>query len=242
VTTGGDGTLDPTQAATPQAHTGYRLRHAATAFYAASTSQVVGVRVGVRLTAHSNRTNMALGRTATISGQVTPAHRGQRIRLQHKQGRNWRTIQAKPLPTTGRYHFGVRPRATGTSGWRIYKASDTDHIGALSPTFRLVVYRATIPGIHADAAGDDRRNLNDEYPLVRNTGAAAINLAGWKLDAGDRSQQFTLASYPLKKGATVRIHTGYGTTRPATCTSARVGRSGTTTATPPPSSTPTTSP
>jgi hypothetical protein len=40
-----------------------------------------------------------------------------------------------------------------------------------------------------------------------------VNLAGWKLDAGDRSQRFSLAGYVLKKGATVRIHTGRGTTR-----------------------------
>ena len=169
--------------------------------------------VGVRLTARSNRTSMALGRTATISGQVVPAHRGQRIRLQHKQGRTWRTVQAKTLPATGRYYFNLRPRGTGTSWWRVYKASDPDHIGAISGTFRLVVYRAAISGVRADAAGDDRRNLNGEYALVRNTGAAAVNLAGWKLDAGDRSQRFSLASYPLKKGATVRIHTGRGTTR-----------------------------
>ena len=213
VTTTSDGTLDPTQAVTPQAHTEYRLRHPDTPFYAASTSPTVTVLVGVRLTARSNRTSMALGRTATISGQVVPAHRGQRIRLQHKQGRTWRTVQAKTLPATGRYYFNLRPRVTGISGWRIYKASDSDHIGAISRTFRLVVYRAAITGIHADAAGDDRRNRNGEYALVRNTGAAAINLAGWKLDAGDRSQRFTLASYPLKKGATVRIHTGRGTTR-----------------------------
>jgi competence protein ComEC len=93
------------------------------------------------------------------------------------------------------------------------KASDSDHIGAISTTFRLVVHRAAITGIHADAAGDDRRNLNGEYVLVRNTDAAATNLARWKLDAGDRSQRFSLPSYPLKKGATVRIHTGRGTTR-----------------------------
>jgi Lamin Tail Domain/Fibronectin type III domain len=213
VTTGSDGTLDPTQTATPQANTEYRLRHPATPFYAASTSPTRTVLVGVRLTARSNRTHMALGRTATISGQVVPAHRGQRIRLQHKQGRTWRTTQAKTLPASGRYSFNLRPRATGTSGWRIYKASDTDHIGDISRTFRLVVYRAAITGIHADAAGDDRRNRNGEYALVRNTGAAAINLAGWKLDAGDRSQRFTLPSYAFKKGATVRIHTGRGTTR-----------------------------
>ena len=42
---------------------------------------------------------------------------------------------------------------------------------------------------------------------------AAIKLAGWKLSAGDRGQRFSLASYRLKKGATVRIHTGHGATR-----------------------------
>jgi hypothetical protein len=213
VTTASDGALDPPPAVTPQAHTDYRLRHPASPFYAASTIPVVAVRVGVRLSARSNRTSIALGRTATISGQVVPAHRSQRIRLQHKHGRTWRTIQSKILPASGRYYFNLRPRATGTSWWRVYKASDSDHIGAISRTFRLVVYRAAITGIHADAAGDDRRNLNGEYALVRNTGAAAINLAGWKLDAGDRSQRFSLASYVLKKGATVRIHTGRGTTR-----------------------------
>jgi hypothetical protein len=213
VTTASDGSLDPTQAVTPQANTDYRLRHAATPFYGASTSRTVTVLVGVRLTARSNRTSMALGRTATISGQVTPAHRGQPIRLQQKHGRSWHTAQAKTLPASGRYSFALRPGATGTSWWRVHKVSDTDHIGAISRTFRLVVYRAAITGIHADAAGDDRRNRNGEYALVRNTGAAAINPAGWKLDAGDRSQRFSLASYVLKKGATVRIHTGRGTAK-----------------------------
>jgi Lamin Tail Domain/Fibronectin type III domain len=213
LTTASDGTLDPAPQVTPQAHTQYRLRHPATPFYAASTSPTVTVVVGVRLTARLSHPSMALGRTATIGGQVVPAHAGQRIRLHHQQGRTWRTAQAKTLPATGRYRFAVRPRATGTSWWRIHKASDADHIGALGPSLRLVVYRAAITDIRTDPAGDDRRNLNGEYALVRNTGAAAINLAGWKLDAGDRSQRFSLAGYPLKKGATVRIHTGRGTTR-----------------------------
>jgi hypothetical protein len=39
-------------------------------------------------------------------------------------------------------------------------------------------YRVAITGIHADAAGDDRRNLNGEYMLVRNTGAVRITLSG----------------------------------------------------------------
>jgi hypothetical protein len=79
-------------------------------------------------------------------------------------------VQAKTMPVTSRFSFALRPRDTGTSWCRIYKASDADHIGAISPTLRLVVYRAAITGVHANAAGDDRRNLNGEYVLVRNTG------------------------------------------------------------------------
>jgi hypothetical protein len=114
VTTASDGTLDPTPQL-PQANTEYRLRHPATPFSAASTSAKATVLVGVRLTTRLNRTSMALGRTATITGQVVPAHHGQRIRLQHQQGRVGRTVQAKPLPATGRYSFALRPRVTGTS-------------------------------------------------------------------------------------------------------------------------------
>jgi hypothetical protein len=61
-------------------------------------------------------------------------------------------VQAKPLAATGRDSFALRPPATGTGWWRIDKASDADHVGAISPAVRLVVYRAAITGIHADAA------------------------------------------------------------------------------------------
>jgi fibronectin type III domain protein/lamin tail-like protein len=212
-TTAGDGTIDPAPQVAPQASTDYRLRHPATPFHAASTSSTASVRVGMLLTARLNRISMALGRTATIAGQVVPAQAGQRIRLQQKARRTWRTVQTRTLPGSGRFSFALRPRATGTTWWRIHQAGDTDHVGAVSQRFRLEVYRAAIGGILADAAGDDRRNLNGEYVLVRNTGAATINLGGWKLDAGDRSQRFALAGYRLRPRATVRIHTGHGTTR-----------------------------
>jgi hypothetical protein len=106
---------------------------------------------------------------------------------------------------------------------------------------RLVVYRAVIVGIHADAAGDDRRNRNGEYALVRNTGAAAVNLAGWKLDAGDRSQRFSLPAMSSRRAQRCGSTPVAAPQGQATCTSDQAGGSGTTTATPPPSSIPTTS-
>ena len=82
----------------------------------------------MRLTARRNRPSMALGRTATISGQVTPPHRGQPIRP-NKSATDLAHPQKKTLRASGRYSFGLRPPTTGTNWWRVYKASDTDHIG-----------------------------------------------------------------------------------------------------------------
>lgn len=65
------------------------------------------------------------------------------------------------------------PDTTGTNWWRIHKAINVDHAGASSAPLRLVVQRAAITAVHADAAGDDRCNLNGEYVLVRNTGRTA---------------------------------------------------------------------
>jgi hypothetical protein len=202
--------------------------------------QLLAARVGQPARLH--RTSMALGRTATITGQVAPAHRGQQIRLQQKRGRTWHTTQKKTLPASGRYGFGVRPRTTGTSWWRIYKASDTDHIGAISAAFRPVVYRAAITGIHAYAAGDDRSNLNGEYALVRNT---AQPPSTWP--AGNWMPGIAASGSPWPATRSRRAPRCGSTpvTGPpglAICSSGRAGRSGTTTATPPPSSTPTTSP
>jgi hypothetical protein len=46
-----------------------------------------------------------------------------------KARRTWHTAQKKTLRASGRYSFGLRPPTTGTNWWRVYKASDTDHIG-----------------------------------------------------------------------------------------------------------------
>jgi hypothetical protein len=118
----------------------------------------------------------------------------------------------------------VRPRATGISGWRIYKASDTDHIGDISPALRLVVYRAAITDIHADAAGDDRRNRNGEYALVRNTGAAAINLAGWNWTPGIAASVSPWPAMSSRRAPRCGSTPAAGPPGQATCSSDQAGR------------------
>ncbi|WP_225334723.1 MBL fold metallo-hydrolase [Halomicrobium urmianum] len=64
--------------------------------------------------------------------------------------------------------------------------------------------------VHADAAGDDRENLNDEYVVFENVGDASLDLSGWEVadDAGH--------TYAFPDGVTidpddsVTLHTGSG--------------------------------
>ena len=64
--------------------------------------------------------------------------------------------------------------------------------------------------VHADAAGDDADNLNDEYIVLKNTGTTPLDLSGWQIrDEADHS--YTVPNgVRLKPNAKITIHTGSG--------------------------------
>jgi competence protein ComEC len=65
--------------------------------------------------------------------------------------------------------------------------------------------------INADAAGDDRENLNDEYVVFRNAGDDELDLGGWTVrDESGKTYTFPDGS-TLEAGARVTLHTGDGT-------------------------------
>lgn len=65
--------------------------------------------------------------------------------------------------------------------------------------------------IHADAAGDDRESLSDEYITLKNTGDATLELSGWTV-ADEANHRYRVPrGTTLDPGATVTIHTGSGT-------------------------------
>jgi competence protein ComEC len=64
--------------------------------------------------------------------------------------------------------------------------------------------------INADAAGDDRENLNDEYVVFENTGSDPLDFSGWTVE-DDVGQTYTVPEgTTLDPGATVTLHTGSG--------------------------------
>ncbi len=63
--------------------------------------------------------------------------------------------------------------------------------------------------MRADAAGDDNKNLNDEYFVLKNTSTKPINLTGWTVkDAA--THIYTFPSFILGGNASVTIFTGSG--------------------------------
>jgi competence protein ComEC len=68
-----------------------------------------------------------------------------------------------------------------------------------------------VADINADAAGDDRENLNDEYVVFENTGEESLDLSGWTVE-DEVGQTYTFPDgTTLDSGATVTLHTGSGT-------------------------------
>ncbi|WP_224268472.1 lamin tail domain-containing protein [Haloprofundus salinisoli] len=64
--------------------------------------------------------------------------------------------------------------------------------------------------VHADAAGDDRENLADEYVVFRNDGDETLDLSGWTAtDEAGKQYRFP-DGFTLEPDATVTLRTGDG--------------------------------
>lgn len=64
--------------------------------------------------------------------------------------------------------------------------------------------------VHADAEGDDRANLNDEYVIFENTGNQPLDLSGWTI-ADEAGHTYTVPEgVVLNADATVALHSGNG--------------------------------
>lgn len=63
---------------------------------------------------------------------------------------------------------------------------------------------------HANAAGDDNKNLNDEWVRFTNQATAPIDLDRWIVADESSSHRYVFANFVLAGGASVTLHTGCG--------------------------------
>jgi len=67
-----------------------------------------------------------------------------------------------------------------------------------------------VAAVHADAAGNDHDNLDDEYVTFLNAGDEVLDLTGWTVrDEAGHTYRFPVG-FALASNATVSLHTGAG--------------------------------
>ncbi|HVF20871.1 MAG TPA: Ig-like domain-containing protein [Mycobacteriales bacterium] len=123
----------------PKQHRYLRLRFVASGRFLGVTTAGKRVLVAAVVTSAISRTSVVLGKGATVSGKVIPAHSGKRVYLQRLTSAGWRNVTYLAQTSTGSVAFTVRPTAKGTYRYRLYFAGDTDHLAGTSPTRTLKV-------------------------------------------------------------------------------------------------------
>ncbi len=112
-----------------------------------------------------------------------------------------------------RDRYGTAEDAARTNGVGLWGACAVDDPETATETPLAVADGGAplrIETIHADAAGDDRENLNDEYVTFGNAGDETIDLAGWTVsDEADHTYTFPEGTV-IGPDETITLHTGSG--------------------------------
>ena len=67
-----------------------------------------------------------------------------------------------------------------------------------------------IVNVHADAEGDDRRNLNDEYIVIENQSKNPIDLTGWTITDASSRDPYLFPNFTLPGETQLTLRTGFG--------------------------------
>jgi competence protein ComEC len=105
--------------------------------------------------------------------------------------------------------------ASGAGGTAGTQTETPEPVTVTSPTAATSTATAsegtvTLANVHADAAGAESENLNDEYVVFENSGDESLDMTGWQLsDAAGHVYTFP-DGFTLAAGATVTVRTGSG--------------------------------
>ncbi len=69
----------------------------------------------------------------------------------------------------------------------------------------------TVEAVHADAAGNDHENLNDEYVVLQNTGETELDMGGWTIRDAAGNAYVVPETFELPPDASLTLYTGSGT-------------------------------
>ncbi|WP_135306407.1 lamin tail domain-containing protein [Haloarcula amylovorans] len=144
--------------------------------------------------------------TATHGGMVFRSD-GQTVTVRTQQAAPTKPLELRegdPIAPGATQPLETRARFTGSGQSQPTTPVATD--GGTTDTSPSL----SLADVNADAAGDDRSNLNDEYVVLRNDGQTAIDISGWTV-ADKAGHSYTVPKgVTLEEGSTITIHTGSG--------------------------------
>lgn len=118
------------------------------------------------------------------------------------------TQRAAPTaPTSLRDAPAVEPEAAAGDP----VAERATYAGGLTPATEPPGDGLTLVRVHADAAGDDRENLADEYLVFENTGDEPLDLSGWTVTDAAGARYTVPEGVTLAPGERLTLRTGAGT-------------------------------
>ncbi|MFB6311662.1 MAG: lamin tail domain-containing protein [Salinirussus sp.] len=84
-------------------------------------------------------------------------------------------------------------------------------VGSATPIATAESNALSLMEIHADAAGNDNENLNDEFIVFENTGEQPLELAGWTISDAAGHTYVVPSGVSLDPGQMLTLYTGDGT-------------------------------
>jgi len=101
------------------------------------------------------------------------------------------------------YTAEQQAQENGTGVWRCADDPDLSADGGSSGL--------AVATVHADAAGDDRENLNDEYIVLENRAQSTLDLSGWTVSDAVGATYTVPEGTELAPDAQLTLRTGAGT-------------------------------
>jgi competence protein ComEC len=160
-----------------------------------------------------------------VHGDVVAESDGSEVTVRTRQAAPTNPFRLRDAPAVAPGNdseFGVRATVLGNGGGeRTATEATTTASTTAEPTTASTESGTTavagggaalrVAEVNADAAGDDRENLNDEYVALENAGEASIDLSGWTI-SDESGKTYTVPDgVSLAPGETVIVHSGDGT-------------------------------
>jgi hypothetical protein len=173
---------------------------------ALSHSQTVHEQVSAEVTLSPSATQATTGHPITFTGQVSPVHAGQTIKLQAQRGdsNNWNTIRTAPLDASSSYSIPVGWRFPGPREVRAVFPGDPRNTRGISALSTIVVEQTEVPGF----------TIGSSNPIVPNQTPVSISGTLQASSGGAAEAGVSVALYASQPGQHSWTETQTTTTGP----------------------------